>query len=81
MKDLNEFIDTGRFIPRPDFVAKRPNELLLDDCSDVIQYEGGHYIQVLGEATFYLDEFNSSKVLDEVELILYTRKIEEENQD
>jgi hypothetical protein len=36
MKDLNEFIDTGRFIPRPDFVAKRPNELLLDDCSDVI---------------------------------------------
>jgi hypothetical protein len=81
MKDLNEFIDTGRFIPRQDFLAKRPNELLLDDCSDVIQYEGGHYIQVLGDATFYLDEFNSSEVLDEVELILYTRKIEEENQD
>jgi hypothetical protein len=80
MKDLNEFIDTGRFIPRNFFLEKRPNEVLLDDCSDVIQYEGGHYIQVLDDGTFYLDEFNSSKVLDEVELILYTRKIEEENQ-
>ncbi len=81
MKDLNEFIDTGRFIPRNSFLEKRPNEVLLDDCWDVVQYGGGHYIQVLEDGTFYLDEFNSSKVLDEVELILYTRKIEEENQD
>ena len=78
MKDLNEFIDTGRFIPRPDFVAKRPNELLLDDCSDVIQYEGGHYIQVLDDGTFYLDEENQSKELEEVEIILFARKLEKE---
>jgi hypothetical protein len=61
MKDLNEFIDTGRFIPRNSFLEKRPNEVLLDDCSDVEKYEGGHYIQVLEDGTFYLDEFNSSK--------------------
>jgi hypothetical protein len=81
MKDLNEFIDTGRFTPRNSFLEKRPNEVLLDDCSDVIEYKGGHYIQVLEDGTFFLDELNFSKVLDEVELILYTRKIEEENQD
>lgn len=81
MKDLNEFIDTGRFIPRNSFLEKRPNEVLLDDCSDVVEYEGGHYIQVLADGTFYLDKLNFSNVLDEVELILYTKKIEEENQD
>ena len=81
MKDLNEFIDTGRFTPRNSFLEKRPNEVLFDDCSDVIQYKGGHYIQVLEDGTFFLDELNFSKVLDEIELILYTRKIEEENQD
>jgi hypothetical protein len=78
MKDLNEFIDTGRFIPRNFFLEKRPNEVLLDDCSDVIQYEGGHYIQVLDDGTFYLDEENQSKELEEVEIILFARKLEKE---
>lgn len=76
MKDLNEFIDTGRFIPRNSFLEKRPNEVLLDDCSDVVQYEGGHYIQVLDNGTFYLDKLNFSKVLEEMELVLFSRKID-----
>jgi hypothetical protein len=78
MKDLNEFIDTGRFIPRNSFLEKRPNEVLLDDCWDVVQYEGGHYIQVLDDGTFYLDEENQSKELEEVEIILFARKLEKE---
>jgi hypothetical protein len=78
MKDLNEFIDTGRFIPRNSFLEKRPNEVLLDDCWDVVQYEGGDYIQVLDDGTFYLDEENQSKELEEVEIILFARKLEKE---
>ena len=80
MKDFNEFVDTGKFIPRKDFLLKRPNEVLLNDCADLVHYEGGHYIQVLKDGTFYLDELNQSKELDEVELVLYSRKIENENQ-
>ena len=80
MKDFIEFVDSGKFITRKDFLSKRPNEVLLNDCTDLINYESGHYIQVLKDDTFYLDELNQSKELDEVELILYSRKIENENQ-
>jgi hypothetical protein len=76
MKDFIEFVDTGMFIPRKDFLLKRPNEVLLNDCTDLVHFEGGHYIQVLKDGTFYLDEYNQSKELDEVELVLYSRKIE-----
>jgi len=81
MKDFIEFVDSGKFITRKDFLSTRPNEALINDCTDLVQYEGGHYIQVLEDGTFYLDELNQSKELDEVELVLYSRKIENENQD
>lgn len=81
MKDFIEFVDSGKFITRKDFLTKRPNEALLNDCTDLVHYKGGHYIQVLKDDTFYLDELNKSKELDEVELVLYSRKIENENQD
>jgi hypothetical protein len=81
MKDFIEFVDTGRFIPRKDFLSKRPNEVLLNDCTDLVHYEGGHYIQVLKDGKFYLDELNQSKELDEVELVLYSRKIGNDHQD
>ena len=81
MKDFIEFVDTGKFITRKEFHSTRPNEVLLNDCTDLVQYERGHYIQVLKDGTFYLDEYNQSKELDEVELVLYSIKIENENED
>lgn len=75
MKDFIEFVDTGKFITRKDFLSKRPKEVLLKDCIDLVHYEGGHYIQVLNDGTFYLDELNQSKELEEVEITLHTRLI------
>ena len=67
---MEKFIDSGRFMCRDLFLDKNPNEQLLDDCTDVVQYEGGAYIQVLKSGVFYLDESFSSRSLDEVEVKL-----------
>lgn len=67
---MEKFIDSGRFMCRNLFLDKNPNEQLLDDCTDVVQYEGGAYIQVLKSGVFYLDEGFSSRSLDEVEVKL-----------
>lgn len=67
---MDKFIDSGRFMCRDLFLDKNPNEQLLDDCTDVVQYEGGAYIQVLKSGVFYLDESFSSRSLDEVEVKL-----------
>ena len=67
---MDKFIDSGRFTRRMAFLDKNPNEQLLDDCTDVVQYEGGAYIQVLKSGVFYLDESFSSRSLDEVEVKL-----------
>jgi len=67
---MEKFIDSGRFTRRIAFLDKNPNEQLLDDCTDVVQYSGGTYIQVLKSGVFYLDESFSSRSLDEVEVKL-----------
>ena len=67
---MEKFIESGRFIPRVVFLEKNPNEQLLEDCTDVVQYSGGAYIQVLKSGVFYLDESFSSRSLDEVEVKL-----------
>jgi len=67
---MEKFIDSGRFTRRIAFLDKNPNEQLLEDCTDVVQYSGGAYIQVLKSGVFYLDESFSSRSLDEVEVKL-----------
>lgn len=67
---MEKFIDSGRFTRRMSFLDKNPMEKLLDDCTDVVQYEGGAYIQVLKSGIFYLDESFSSRSLDEAEVKL-----------
>ena len=72
-QELTDFIDSGRFIPRKDFLEKRPDEILQENCSDLIQYKGGYFIQFLNDGTFFLDDQNQSKELEEIELVLHTR--------
>lgn len=72
---MEKFIDTGRFICRASFLYKNPKIKLLADCTDVVQYGNGKFIQVLKTGIFYVDKKFSSKSLDEAEINLW-RKIE-----
>jgi len=44
-KTKHEFIMTGRFMDAQKFTAERPDVKLHADCTDVVVYAGGHYIQ------------------------------------
>lgn len=46
-KTKHEFIMTGRFMPASKFAAENPKVKLHADCTDVVTYAGGHYIQVV----------------------------------
>jgi hypothetical protein len=67
---MEKLIDTGRFICKESFLQKHPTEQLLKECTDVVAYANGHYIQVLKSGEFYLDETFKSRSLDEAEIKL-----------
>jgi hypothetical protein len=62
-----EFKNSGRFIYRDSFLEKNPNTILHTDCTDVVEYQSGAFIQLLKSGLFYLEDDLSSKSLDEVE--------------
>jgi hypothetical protein len=68
---MEDFIMSGRFVTPEYFKEKNPQTKLKSDCDSVIIYPQGAYIQVLQSGLFYLDENHSSKVLDEVEVVLF----------
>lgn len=70
---MEKFINSGRFICRESFLDKNPNEVLLKQCTDVVEYNDGSYIQVLETGEFYLDETFKSRSLDEVEVKLWEK--------
>jgi hypothetical protein len=70
-ENIQRIIDSGRFTERGSFLEKNPNEILHKDCTDVVVYHDGSYLQLLGTGEFYLREGISSKSLDEVERMLF----------
>ena len=50
-----KFIDTGRIVPRVPFENQFPEENLHMDCTDVVVYAGGNYIQMLKTKGFMID--------------------------
>lgn len=70
---MEKFINSGRFICKESFLEKNPNENLQNDCTDVVHYNNGAYIQVLKSGLFYVDENFSSKSLDESEIKLWEK--------
>lgn len=70
LNKMNKIIDSGRFICKDSFLDKNPNEKLRSDCTDVIQYCNGMYIQVLKTGLFHVDENFSSHSLDESEAFM-----------
>ncbi len=70
------FSDSGRFTSRESYLQKYPDALLRDDCTDVIVYNiEGCDIQALSTAEFYFNDEIRGYSLDEVELELFTKKI------
>jgi hypothetical protein len=72
---LEDFSNTGRFTGRAAYLDKNPEIELHEDCTDVVQYIGGHIIQVLKSGQFMVDEGFRSISLDESEGWLYVKKI------
>lgn len=72
---LENFSSTGRFTGRGAYLEKNPEVELHEDCTDVVQYIGGHIIQVLKSGQFMVDEGFKSISLDEAEGWMYIKKI------
>jgi hypothetical protein len=64
---IREWRLSGKFIPKAEFLRDNPTEELLATCSEVIEYIGKDYIQVMSSGTFRYTSSIKSKVLDEVE--------------
>ena len=71
---LEQFSSTGRFTGRDAYLDKNPDTILHNDCTDVVEYIGGHIIQVLQSGEFVVDEEFKSRSLDEAETQLFLRK-------
>jgi hypothetical protein len=71
---LENFSSTGRFTGREAYLEKNPDAILHADCTDVVQYIGGHIIQVLKSGDFMVDENFKSISLDEAEGWLFIKK-------
>ena len=82
---LDDFQSFGRFIPRGRFLdsqtglrAKKMNSFLLYECSDVVVYVGGFYIQALKDNTFYKrlgDDSIQSDNIKEVEEFYWDKHV------
>jgi hypothetical protein len=56
LKDKEEFIMTGRFMDVRKFAAERPNVELHEQCTDVVTYAGGHFVQLLKDGTYFVKD-------------------------
>lgn len=72
---LENFSSTGRFTGREAYLEKNPDVILHEDCTDVVQYIGGHIIQVLKSGDFMVDENFKSISLDEAEGWIFIKNI------
>lgn len=68
---LSEWRLSGRFTPKDAFLLDNPTVKLLSTCTEVIEYFGKDYIQVLSSGVFRYNAQTKSKVLDDVEDIMW----------
>ena len=67
-----KFIGSGRIMDLKSFNVLHPKENLHVDCTDVVLYEGGHYIQMLKNGDYFYDGF-ADRALDKVEEFMWTK--------
>jgi hypothetical protein len=68
---LNEFRESGKFIPASDFVKDFPLENLHIDCTDVVKYFGDIYFQVLKTGYYLVDGGLTEAIVEYAEGLLY----------
>lgn len=73
---FDEWKESGRFTNRDSFDKDNPEETLHVDCTDVVVYYGGVYIQVMKTGDFYISPEESSRKLDDMEKILWKKNAE-----
>lgn len=76
MEDFKKWRDSGRIYTRKAFLEINPNAELKGACDDVMLYDGGHYIQMLFDGSYYECNTNRNKYIEVVELELYSKKVE-----
>lgn len=64
---FDQWYESGRFIHRDEFANDNPDENLHVDCTDVVVYYGGLYLQVLKSGEFYLNPKNISNNINDIE--------------
>ena len=69
---IETFINTGRFTDLKTFLNLYPKENLHVDCTDVVLYDDGYYIQALKTGEFMYQDFTDKK-LDNVEEFMWKK--------
>lgn len=69
------FINSGRITDLKTFLNLRPKENLHTDCTDVVLYKDGHYIQMLKSGWYFYDGYQH-QTLEAMEELLW-KKIDE----
>lgn len=54
----NDFINTGRITDLKTFTNLRPNEKLQSDCTDVVVYQDGWFIQMLKSGWYFFNGYH-----------------------
>lgn len=66
------FINSGRFLDLKNFLNIYPKENLHVDCTDVLLYEDGYYIQMLKTGEYLYENFRD-KNLENVEEFMWKK--------
>lgn len=75
MEDFRNWRDSGICYTRKHFLSLFPDVKLLGACDDVMAYDGGYYIQMLWDGSYYECNTNRSKDIEEVEKNLFLEKV------
>lgn len=71
---FNDFSETGRFVDRHTFERGNPNVKLHPECTDVIVYLCGFYIQSLKGNVFFISMKETANESDEIDRWTFTNE-------
>jgi len=68
----DELINTGRITDLKTFLNLRPKENLHVDCTDIVLYKDGHYIQMLKSGWYFFDGYQHA-TLEAMEELMWKK--------
>jgi len=75
---FDDFTETGRFVDRHTFERVNPNVQLHPECTDVIVYLCGFYIQSLKGNVFFISMKETAQESDEIDRWTFTNEVLDE---